>query len=103
MSYHKPLNKCITRFCRTFRGEKSPLCNKCSLRRWRAANPIKARLAVLRDRAQRKKVPFDLTVPWLTEFLSVNTYDPKTQHIDREKPWLGYVMGNLQILAAGEN
>jgi len=101
--YRKPPHKCRTKFCRRPHGAKSPLCHRCALRRWRTANPMKAKLAILRDRAARKKVPFNLTVGWLTEFLTVNAYDPKEHHIDREKPWLGYVMGNLQILSSGEN
>lgn len=64
---------------------------------------MKARLAILRARAIRKKVPFDLTLEWLTEFLLKNAYDPTEHHIDRVKTWLGYVMGNLQILPCAEN
>lgn len=58
---------------------------------------------MLRDRAQRKKVPFDLTVEWLERFLVLYDYDPKEHHIDRIRTWLGYVMGNLQILPMSEN
>lgn len=64
---------------------------------------MKAKLAILRDRAARKRVPFDLTLEWLTNFLRENAYDSTEHHIDRDKPWLGYVMGNLQVLPASEN
>lgn len=103
MSRTKPPHLCITKFCRRPHGAKERLCGRCSLRRWRAANPMKAKLAILRDRAARKKVPFDLTVEWLTEFLRENAYNSSEHHIDRVKPWLGYVMGNLQILPCDEN
>jgi hypothetical protein len=100
----KPAHLCITKFCRKPRStEHGGLCSRCSLRQWRAANPIKAKLAILRDRAKRKKVPFDLTVEWLTEFLATHHYDPKEHHIDRIKTWLGYTMDNLQVLPMSEN
>lgn len=99
----KPSHLCDVHYCRHRRGAKSPKCSRCALRLWRAANPMKAKLAILRDRAARKKVPFDLTVAWLTEFLAAGGYDSKERHIDRDKPWLGYVMGNLQILPSSEN
>lgn len=101
--YCKPPHRCTTRYCRRPHGAKSPLCSRCQVRRWRKANPMKAKLAILRDRANRKRVPFDLTLEWLTSFLRANFYDPKEHHIDRRKPWLGYVMGNLQVLSSTEN
>lgn len=102
-TYHKPAHLCATDYCRRPHGPKSPLCGRCSMRQWRAANPLKHRLAVLRHRAARKRVPFDLDLPWLAEFLLTHYYDPATHHIDRIKPWLGYVKGNLQVLLMGEN
>lgn len=103
MTYRKPPDKCITKFCRRPKGSKTPFCSRCNLRRWRAANPIGARLAMLRDRATRKKVPFDLDYDWLKDFLETNKYDPAEHHIDREKTWLGYTKGNLQVLPMSEN
>lgn len=102
--HRKPPDKCITKFCRKSRSsEHGGLCSKCALRQWRADNPIPAKLASLRDRAKRKNVPFDLTLPWLTEFLTTNGYDSSIHHIDRIKTWLGYTMGNLQVLTMSEN
>lgn len=103
IAYHKPPHLCATRYCRRRHGAKSPKCSRCQLRLWRAKFPMKAKLAILRDRAARKRVPFDLTLAWLTEFLAAGGYDSAEHHIDREKPWLGYVMGNLQILSSSEN
>ena len=99
----KPSHLCVTKFCRHPRGAESPKCSRCAMRQWRMEHPLKAKLAILRDRARRKKVPFDLTLEWLGMFLALNAYDPTEQHIDRVKPWLGYVMGNLQVLPSGEN
>lgn len=100
----KPPDKCITKFCRRAGTRKrGGLCSRCSMRRWRAANPIAATLSMLRRRAKDKKIPFDLTLPWLTEFLTTNGYDSSVHHIDRIKTWLGYTMGNLQVLTMSEN
>lgn len=101
--YRKPTHLCVVKFCRHKHGPKSPKCSRCAVRLWRAANPVKAKLAILRDRAARKRVPFDLTLEWLTRFLTLGGYNPKEHHIDRVKPWLGYVMDNLQILPMDEN
>lgn len=101
--YHKPAHLCRTKFCRRPHGAKNPLCPRCSLRRWRAANPMKAKLAILRDRASRKRVPFDLDLSWLIEFVLVNAYDPTVHHIDRVKTHLGYTKDNLQVLPCGAN
>ena len=104
MSYHKSPHLCTTKFCRRpGHAKKGGLCSRCNLRRWRASNPIGAKLAMLRDRAARKRVPFDLDVEWLREFLATNNYDPAEHHIDRIKTWLGYTKGNLQVLPMSEN
>jgi len=73
------------------------------MREWRAANAVKAKLAILRDRAARKHLSFDLDADWLAEFLSSNHYDSSLHHIDRIRSWDGYVKGNLQVLLIGEN
>jgi len=97
-------DKCLTKFCRNPRAKKDGgFCSKCKKRQWRTANPVKAKLCILRDRAKRKKVPFDLTEEWLTEFLIKNKYNSLEHHIDRIKTWLGYTMDNLQVLPMSEN
>lgn len=94
---------CITRYCRNKRGARSPRCSKCQMRKWRAAHPMEDRLANLRSRAKKKKLPFDLDASWLAEFLKVSGYDPSVHHIDRICVLGGYTKGNLQILDGGEN
>lgn len=103
-TYRKPSAKCVTKFCRgTGHPKRAGLCSKCSMRKWRASHPVGATLAMLRRRSKDKKIPFDLTLEWLTEFLTTNKYDSSIHHIDRIKTWLGYTMGNLQILPMSEN
>lgn len=95
--------KCPTKWCRREVRKKGKTCSKCSMRAWRAKNPLKALLAMLRCRALRKKVPFNLDVPHLAELILTGCYDPKTHHIDRKIPSKGYTIGNLQILTAEDN
>lgn len=73
------------------------------MRAWRATNPVKCKLGILRDRAARKRVPFDLDLEWLTTFLTDNHYDPTLHHIDRIRTWEGYTKANLQVLPMSEN
>jgi len=99
----KPPHLCSTPYCRRAKSQRKAVCPRCYMRSWRAANKMKATLAILRDRAKRKKVPFDLDLPWLTEFLTSNNYDSKLHHIDRIRTWEGYTKANLQILDCREN
>lgn len=95
---------CVTKFCRNPRGRnQSQLCKKCQMRRWRANRPLSARLAKLRDRAAQKKLPFDLDIAWLTDFLTQNNYNPAVHHIDRICVLGGYTKGNLQLLDGSDN
>lgn len=64
---------------------------------------MKARLAAIRDRANRKGIPYDLDLDWLDSFLTCNGYDPKTHHIDRISALGGYTKGNLQLLLISDN
>lgn len=94
--------KCSTKFCRGLRGIKGgDKCSKCKMRAWRLANPVKAVLARLRCRAQRKRIPFDLDEPWLAKFMK--DYDNSLHHIDRISAFGGYTKNNLQILTISDN
>jgi len=101
---HKRAGLCITRYCRKPKCKKGGgYCSKCKMRVWRACNPLRAKLAWLRERARRKKVPFDLDLEWLYDFMEGNGYDPTRHHIDRKVTWGGYTKGNLQVLPIAEN
>jgi len=104
MSYKKRTGLCITRYCRNPRAKnRGSFCSKCMMRVWRACNPMKARLAALRRRAQVKGIPYNLDLEWLDGFLTSNGYDPKLHHIDRISALGGYTKGNLQLLTIAEN
>lgn len=64
---------------------------------------MKAKLASLRDRASHKKVPFNLDLAWLDNFIQRTGYDHTLHHIDRIITWGGYTKGNLQILSISDN
>lgn len=64
---------------------------------------MRAKLAQLRDRANRKHIPFDLELDWLADFLLRGMYDSTIHHIDRISVLGGYTKGNLQILTVAEN
>jgi hypothetical protein len=66
-------------------------------------HPMKARFAMLRDRARRKQIPFDLDLFWLVEWLRQNNYNPLVHHIDRICSLGGYTKGNLQLLDGVDN
>lgn len=94
---------CITKFCRRPRCKKNFFCSRCKMRAWRAANPLKNYLSVLRERAIKKKIPFDLDLEWLGEFLEKNHFDRSLHHVDRICVFGGYTKGNLQVLLISEN
>lgn len=106
--------KCITLWCRNRLPRSARLkfnmhCSKCMMRRWRANDPVHNVLAHLRERARRKRVPFDLTVSYLEWLLEGSLYmlergrERGCLHIDRVKPADGYVIGNLRILDGIQN
>lgn len=64
---------------------------------------MKAKLAMLRDRARSRKVPFDLDLNWLSDFIERTGYDPYWHHIDRISFLGGYTKNNLQVLPFSEN
>jgi len=95
---------CITPYCRKPQRKKGGgYCSKCSMRVWRACNPMRAKFAILKDRARRKKVPFDLTLEWLEAFIIRTGYNSELHHIDRKVTWGGYTKDNLQVLSISEN
>lgn len=99
----KPPHLCPTRYCRRRKAKKKLQCSRCAMRAWRAANPVKALMAHLRDHAAEKGVPFNLTLDWFESFLRKSRYDRKLHHIDRIRTWEGYVKGNIQVLVCAEN
>lgn len=100
------LVKCITKRCRHLVDRnkgRDKRCSKCKMRQWRLKNPIKACVTRLRERAKKKKVPFNIRVVWFAAFIASQNYDKRFHHIDRIIPPKGYVEGNLQVLDIDKN
>lgn len=114
----KPKGTCQVLYCRTTAFCRlrrkglvfNAICNRCQARRWRANNPERAAWNCLKDRARRRGQHFDLSWEQLRDFLrqtpDYNTRrgtSPRSYHIDRRDPALGYTLSNLQILTAHNN
>ena len=84
--------------------------------RWRARNPLALLVKSARRRALRQQVPFDLdparlSIPPVCPVLGIPLYrnvGGRTQHdssptLDRLKPELGYVHGNVVVVSERAN
>jgi hypothetical protein len=84
---------------------------------WRTKNPIKALLGKAKSRAKKNNIPFDLTpddivIPEYCPVFGIRlehnrsgTLGPQVNSpsIDRIKPELGYIKGNVQIISHKAN
>lgn len=104
-------DRCRVPFCRGMRQVHSgrwlkSICNKCRSRISRLNYPEKYALYEIKRRAKLKGVPFSLTtedILSLPGYLERRGCTPRSLQIDRIKPALGYVKGNIQILTARAN
>ena len=105
----------------TKRGEPERAKRREQGRRWRAANPLEAKVKQMwnaaRTRARNADLPFDLTCEWveerllrgyceMTEIEFVHTgrpAGPKAPSIDRVVPVVGYVMSNCRMICMAVN
>ena len=94
--------KCTTPYCsrKTVRGCK--YCPRCSTRRWRGANPIRAAFLNLKHNAIRRGKVFDLSFEEFFE-LFVGISGLQSFHIDRKDESKGYTIDNLQVLTNAQN
>lgn len=119
----KRCNRCGTKYPRTSKywskkGYDGGYCKPCAMeaqlqysqkkhnyesRRW-----LHKKLTILRERAARKKVPFDLDVDYLEQLFSLTHCEftgikfeesgPFLRSVDRVDPSLGYVKGNVRMV-----
>lgn len=100
---------CCVRFCRRLRDGRNRACARCCKWKWRLNNPVSACFSQIRDRARRKRIPFDLTLVEFTAFAVRTGYaDTRGQftgmmHIDRIDALAGYHADNIQLLECSEN
>src|SRR5687768_6632452 len=85
------------------------VCITCQCRLYRANNPAREAYRQIRDRAHRRHQIFKLTFEEFlreiegTEYLARRGRGIDELHLDRVKPWLGYVPENLQVITTEEN
>lgn len=100
---------CATKSCRRKAAKHRRFCHTCRKRQWRGRRPIVYLFDNLRTHAHERGKPFELTIEQFTAFCIKTRYhelkgvDPQSATIDRIRPALGYVAGNLRVLAHVKN
>lgn len=94
---------CITPFCRNAHARDRKHCHKCSKRRWRENNPLKASYCNLKTNAKRRGKQFDLTFEEFKEIARQAEFKDRgikrmSYHLDRIDETKGYTKDNLQLL-----
>jgi hypothetical protein len=97
-------------------GKTCKDCMKAYNRDWHAANPARAMLRSARRRALKYDIPFDIVVsdikiPTYCPALGIplvaaaenNAPTPNSPSLDRIKPELGYVKGNIIVVSLKAN
>lgn len=101
---------CATAGCVNHARRDRSLCHRCTMRRWRAENPINAQFHRLKAKAKKRRIPFTLTLEDFREFCQATGYaervgcgDPADLQCDRIDARLGYSRDNIQALAFLDN
>ena len=100
---------CETKRCTNPKTKKGSYCAKCSMRKWRANNPLKSAYFTLRDNAKRRKKEFTITFEefkkfcYETQVLAGRGRSKDSYHIDRIDDNKGYSYDNIQVLTNTEN
>lgn len=103
------IRRCATKGCRKAAAPHKNFCHGCRKRKWREAQPISYLFDNLRTHARLRGKPFELTIEQFTAFCLDTRYhdlkgtDPDSLTIDRIRPELGYVAGNLRVLTHLKN
>jgi hypothetical protein len=88
---------------------RSLMCGTCRVRLWRANNPIRAIYNAVKNKARRRRIPFDLDYEIFERLCRETEYHARRGravthlHIDRIDALRGYHNDNVQILTAAEN
>lgn len=105
--------------CRVFRcprpSEKAKgygrglVCGICRVRLWRANNPIKANYNAIKNKARRRKIPFDMSFSFFEQLCLATGFHIERGRavddlqIDRINALRGYHDDNVQILTTSQN
>lgn len=106
---NKAPEKCKVVYCRNDHAKGRTICNTCKSREYIKNNRPLMVWHWLKKSAKRRDINFDLPKEYFFNFLFMNKYIQNSGRlseqfsIDRIKPELGYIQGNLQILTKSEN
>lgn len=103
--------KCATKFCRrsVTRDNHSPVCPKCSSRKFKEKFPLKYSFNKLRQRAKERGHEFSLTYEQYEQFAKTTGYaelkgkHPYSLSINRKNPALGYHIDNIETVTLSMN
>jgi hypothetical protein len=104
--------RCAVQRCRNAvpANQRDTICGRCKMRRWRRNHPVASRLKTMRDKARKRRIPFDLTAEWVLQQCQGNpamllqTGNPRSDLVfDRIDPLLGYTTSNVRITTAEDN
>jgi hypothetical protein len=102
-------NRCMVQHCGNDQGQKSRICSRCAMLRWRANNPEYASFQHLKESAKRRNIYFDLTFEEFRAWGHTHGYflakgrqkDGLTvDRIDQAGP---YSISNIQVLSNEDN
>lgn len=102
-------SKCQVFRCKANKANTGNLCHKHKMRLWRIRNPIASGFCKLRDRAKRRGIPFEITLPEYRQIVLSSGYLVRSGsfigclQLDRIDAKKGYTLGNLQVLTVSEN
>lgn len=101
---------CPVRGCtKAVRAKGRSFCPKHDKQLWRARNPIRSAYNNLRHHAKQRSVEFNITLEEFNQLEGVARYakdigrSSDALHIDRVDPCIGYTVGNIRVLRAGDN
>lgn len=105
----KTRKKCCVKGCRNFARHWRTKCARHLQAEWRAAHPVSAAFAALRDHARERGIPFTITRVQFECFAKLSGYVEKKGNgahcltVDRIDNLKGYVPGNIQPMTRSEN
>ena len=93
---------CKTAGCKGKVGKIGGSCGACRMRKCRSANPMSTKFKALQRSAEKRGIPFLLTLEqfsvWATESNYLDLVGVRGHHCDRVDASKGYEVGNIRLL-----
>lgn len=105
----KAAHLCAIAFCRNPHAKRRSICAKHHTDWYRATHPVAYFYNLLRSRARRRKILFNLSLSEFAKFCADTDYLAKKGRfasdlsIDRKREHEPYQADNIQVLSVGEN